>query len=130
MNEIPAAGVQPQPSPSEDLVRRLSLTAAGSTAWMKFLAVMLIIGGVILIVSLWGILICWLPIWAAVLLLKASGDADMASRGAPAKLLDFVQKTNKFFMITGIFFLVLIIILTVLFVIAGLAILMGFGGFM
>lgn len=130
VNEIPTGGVQPQSSPSEDLVRNLSLVAGSGTGWMKFLAVMLVIAGIVLIITLWGILICWLPIWAAVVLLKASGDADMASRGAPTKLIDLVQKMNKFFMIGSIFFLILIIILMVLFVIAGIAIFMGFGGFM
>jgi hypothetical protein len=130
MNEIPTGGLQPQSSPSEDLVRQLSLVASGGTAWMKFFAVMLVIASIILIFTLWGILICWLPIWAAVVLLKASGDADMASRGAPTRLIDLVQKLNKFFMIGSIFFLVLIIILMVLFVIAGIALFMGLGGFM
>lgn len=130
MNEIPPAGTQPQPSPSEDLIRKLGLTAAGSTGWMKFLAVLLVISGIFLIFSIWGILICWLPIWAGIVLFKAAGDAEMASRGAPAKLLELLVKINKFFMIMGIYALIMIIIMVVVFIIAGIAVFMNLGGFM
>jgi hypothetical protein len=130
MNEIPPSGMQPQASPSEDLVRKLGLTAVGSTGWMKFLAVLLVISGIFLIFSIWGILICWLPIWAGIVLFKAASDAEMASRGAPAKLLELLLKINKFFMIMGIYALIMIIIMVVVFIIAGIAVFMNLGGFM
>jgi hypothetical protein len=136
VNEIPTGGMQPQTqpspqsSPSEDLLRKLTLVASDSTGWMKFLGVMLVLAGVILIVSIWGILICWLPIWAGIVLFKAAGDADMASRGAPTRLLELLQKNNKFFMVLGIFALIMIIVLIAIFVIAGVAVFMSLGGFM
>lgn len=134
MNEVPTGGMQPQPSPqsspSEDLIRKLAMVASDSTGWMKFLGVMLVLAGIMLIVSIWGILICWLPIWAGIVLFKAAGDADMASRGAPTRLLELLQKNNKFFMILGIFALIMIVILIAIFIIAGVAVFMSLGGFM
>jgi hypothetical protein len=130
MNEVPTGGMQPQASPSEDLIRKLTLVASGSTGWMKVLGGLLVLAGIMLIVSIWGILICWLPIWAGIVLFKAAGDADMASRGAPTRLLELLQKNNKFFMILGIFALIMIVILIAIFIIAGVAVFMSLGGFM
>ena len=112
-------------NPSEDLVKRLSLRAAGSAGWMKFLGVLSIISGIGLVFSLWGILICWLPIWIGVILFKAAGDAEMASRGAPTQLEGFLEKINRYFLIQGILALIWIIIGLVFLFLLGMAALMG-----
>jgi hypothetical protein len=116
MNETPTTETPPTRSPAEDLVKQLSLTVSGSAGWMKFLGVLLILYGILLIFTLVGILICWLPIWLGVILFKAAGDAETASRGAPQRLLDFIQKINRFFLIEGILALIgLIVFLVALF---------------
>lgn len=116
-------------SPSEDLVRQLSNTASGSAGWMKFLGVLSIIQGIFLVFTIWGILICWLPIWIGVILFKAAGDAEIASRGAPTRLLDFLQKINRYFLIQGILALIAIIIGLVVIFVVGMAAIMGLRGF-
>ena len=115
-------------NPSEDLVKRLSTRAVGSAGWMKFLGVLLIIVGVFFVFTLWGILICWLPIWMGVILFKAAGDAEMASRGAPTQLESFLEKINKYFLIQGILVLILLIIVLVLSFFIGMAAFMGLAG--
>jgi hypothetical protein len=116
MNETPSTETPSTKSPAEDLVKRLSMTVVGSAGWMKFLGVLLILYGIFLVFTLVGILICWLPIWLGVILFKAAGDAEMASRGAPQKLMDFIQKINRFFLIEGILALIgLIVFLVALF---------------
>ena len=112
-------------NPSEDLVKRLSLKAAGNAGWMKFLGVLSIISGIGLVFSLWGILICWLPIWIGVILFKAAGDAEMASRGAPTQLEGFLEKINRYFLIQGILALIWIIIGLVFLFLFGMAAIMG-----
>lgn len=104
-------------SPSEQLVKYLCDNVAKSATWMKLLGVLLIIYGVFLIISIVGILICWLPIWLGVILFKAAGDAEAASKGAPQQLAEYIQKINRFFLIEGILALIwLIIVLIALFV--------------
>ena len=117
-------------NPSEDLVKRLSATVAASSGWIKFLGIISIIQGIFLIFTIWGILICWLPIWIGVILFKASGDADMASRGAPSKLEDFLLKINRYFLIQGILTLILVIIAILALFIGLAAFMMHMGRFM
>ncbi len=57
--------VGPGPTPSDELVRELCETAVGSSTWLKFLGVMLIINGILVACSGFGLLICWLPMWLA-----------------------------------------------------------------
>jgi hypothetical protein len=98
------------PNPSEELLKKLCYRAGSSTGWMKLLGILSIVQGVFLIFTIWGILICWLPIWIGVVLYRAAGDADMAARGAPARLEDFLQRINKYFLIQGVLTLVGILI--------------------
>jgi len=117
----------PSPSPSDQLVRQLGENVARSSGWMKFLGVLSIIQGVLFIFTLWGILICWLPIWLGIILFKAGDDAETASRGAPKRLLDYVAKLNRYFQIQGILALILIILVLIGFFLAGMAFFMHFG---
>ena len=117
----------PSASPSDQLVRQLSENVARSSGWMKFLGVLSIIQGVLFIFTLWGILICWLPIWLGIILFKAGDDAETASRGAPKRLLDYVAKLNRYFQIQGILALILIILVLIGFFLAGMAFFMHFG---
>jgi hypothetical protein len=116
------------PTPSEDLVKKLCETVVGSASWMKFLGVLLIIYGVVIACTGIGLLICWLPIWLGVILFKAAGDAELASKGAPQKLMDFVQKINKFFLIEGILALIGLIIFLIVIFVVGMAVIWGLMG--
>jgi len=71
--------------------------------WIKFLGILMIISGVIQIFTLIGILVCWIPIWMGVILVKTAefigiayeqdseGDATVAS-----------NHLRQFFKISGI----------------------------
>jgi hypothetical protein len=117
-----------EPTPSDQLVRRLSETASGSSAWMKFLGVMMIIDGVMLALTGIGLLICWLPIWLGVLLFQAAGDAELASKGAAGRLMGYVQKVNRFFLIQGILALLVLVFALVMLFLFGAAVFWGLMG--
>jgi hypothetical protein len=123
MDQINKAG--PDPTPSDQLVRTLSQTASGSSAWMKFLGVMMIIDGVMLAITGIGLLICWLPIWLGVILFQAAGDAEMASKGAASKLVDYVRRVNRFFLIQGILALLILVLSLIMAFVFGMAVFWG-----
>jgi amino acid permease len=123
MDQMNQAG--PGATPSDQLVRKLSEIARGSSAWMKFLGVMLIIDGVMLAITGIGLLICWLPIWLGVILFQAASDAEMASKGAVVKLLDYVQKVNRFFLIQGILALLILVLSLIVVFFFGMAVFWG-----
>jgi hypothetical protein len=87
--------------------------------WIKFVGVLAIIQGVLTILSLWGILICWLPIWMGVLLCGASNqlalafatDNEAASRTA-------MEKLGTYFRIMGILAVIGLVLMVVGFVAA------------
>ncbi len=110
----------PSASPSDQLVRQLSENVARSSGWMKFLGVLTVIQGVLLIFTIWGILICWLPIWLGIILFKAGDDAETASRGAPKRLLDYVVRLNRYFQLQGILALIMIILGLIALFVAGM----------
>ena len=114
MNEI-------SPNPSEDLLRKLCYRAGASAGWMKFLGILSIIQGIFAIFTIWGILICWLPIWVGLILYRAAGDAEMASRGAPTRLDYFLQRINRYFLIQGVLTLIAIIVGIIVALVVGAA---------
>jgi hypothetical protein len=131
MDEMkPAAEPAPAKSASEMLIGQLCGNVARSSTWMKLLGVLLIINGVFMLISVVGILICWLPIWLGVILFKAAGDAETAQKGVPQQLLEYVQKINKFFLISGILALIWLIIVLILFFVFGMAAIYSSLGFM
>jgi hypothetical protein len=128
MNQ-PTPQPPPQPTPggpsAEQLVGQLCGTVAGSATWMKLLGVLLIIYGIFMIITIVGILLCWLPIWLGVILFKAAGDAEAAQKGASQMLFGYVQKINRFFLIEGILALIGLIIMLIFVFLAGVGSLLG-----
>ena len=118
------------PNPSEELLKKLCYQAGASSGWIKFLGVLSVIQGIFLIFTIWGILVCWLPIWIGVILYRAAGDADMATRGAPARLEGFLQRINRYFLIQGIMTLLAILIGIIVMIFVGMAFFMHLGGLM
>jgi len=94
MNEMSA--------PASANVERLGLIASRSASWMKFLGVLSILQGVLVVLTLWGILVCWLPIWLGVILFRAADDAELASRGDGARFESFLNRLNRYWLIQGI----------------------------
>ncbi len=132
MEEI-RSSMAPQASASEasqstELLRRLTDEFRRSGGWMKFLGVLSIIQGIMLVFTIWGILICWLPIWIGWILFKAADDAEIASRGAPARLLDYAMRINRYFTLQGIIALVMIVVVLILLLFVGVSALMFLKG--
>jgi uncharacterized membrane protein len=115
------AQAAPAGTPSEQLVKYLCDNVARSATWMKLLGVLLIIDGIIMLISVIGIIFCWLPIWLGVIIFKAAGDAETANKGVPQQLGEYVQKINRFFLIAGILALIYLIIVLIFFFVFGMA---------
>ena len=63
---------------TESPIQRLIEPLYRAKGWIKFAGVLAIIQGVLSILSLWGILVCWLPIWLGALLCGASNQIRIA----------------------------------------------------
>ncbi len=102
--------------------------AKGMTGWMKFMGIMSIIAGCLQALTIFGLVIAWLPIWMGVVLTKAGSKAgEYADKGDFAALEDMTGQLKTYFTISG----VLIIVsfgLTIVFAVAWF-VLLGLGMF-
>lgn len=99
---------------NEDASQHLTDMAAigeNMVGWLKFLGVMSIISGVMIALSIVGILIAWLPIWLGVLLFQAGNQITEArvSRNF-YHLVEMMRKFKMYFMIQGILILISLVL--------------------
>lgn len=113
------------------VIKELSIPLYQSRGWMKLLGVVLIINGVMLALSVVGLVICWLPIWLGVLLFKSAGFAEAAQlTGDKMQLMESLQKIKTYFVINGVLMLITLVGLGMFLIISGGAFLslLGSGG--
>ncbi len=101
--------------------------AKAMTGWMKFMGIMTIIGGCLQALTVFGLIIAWLPIWMGVILTRAGSKAgEYADKGDFASLEGLTGQLKTYFTISGIMiivsFAVMIIILVAWVVLLGLGV--------
>lgn len=113
------------------VVREVSAPLFQAKGWMKFLGVLMIIYGVVMIFTIVGIIICWLPIWMGLLLMKTANGIEAAQAGGDkSALVTAMSKLKTFFTIQGILALIGIIFVVVTMIITGTtALFSGLGNF-
>jgi len=119
---------EPSPAPSggDQLVKDLSSPLFEAKGWMKFLGVLMIIYGIIMVFTIVGILVCWLPIWLGVLLFQAASGTEGAHQmGEKTEFFKSLSKLKTYFTIQGILVLIMLILSIVMMFVVGTAGLMG-----
>ena len=112
---------------SEQVVGSIANEIARAKGWIKFIGIVMIIGGAINALTIVGIVFAWLPIWMGVLLTQVAGAGQkfIDERDMNA-LQQIIAKLRVFFLIQGIAIIVgiiLAIVMVVFYVIFGLALL-------
>jgi len=91
------------PAP-DDAARR---NAKGMAGWVKFMGIMSIIGGCLQALTIFGLVIAWLPIWMGVVLTKAGSKAgEYADKGDFASLDGMTGQLKTYFTISGVMVIV------------------------
>lgn len=81
--------------------------AKGMAGWAKFMGIMTIIGGCLQVLTIFGIVIAWLPIWMGVVLTKAGAKAaEYADKGDFASLEGMTGQLKTYFVISGVMIIV------------------------
>ena len=92
---------------SEQVFGTIVEEAQKSKGWLKFIGIMMIIGGALEALSIVGIVVAWLPIWAGVILIQAANAAEsFALNSDTSKLTELASKLRLYFTIQGIFIIV------------------------
>lgn len=100
-----------QPSSEKELVREISHNLSSASGWMKFLGVIMIFYGILIAITIVGIIFAWLPIWMGILLFRAASQANYAiNLGDKKSLKASLQYINNFFTINGILFIVMMLL--------------------
>ena len=104
----------------QQLIKEISLPIFQSKGWLKLLGVVMIIQGILTALTIFGIIICWLPIWLGVLLFQASNSIEGAQyAGNKTQLIQSLNKLKTYFIINGILMLIMIIFVFVALIISG-----------
>lgn len=102
----------------ENLVREISFSLSRAAGWIKFLGIVMVIYGVLVALSIVGIIIAWLPIWMGVLLIRSAQNAARATAlGEKNDLITALQQLNNYFTINGIL-LIIMLLISLMFVLA------------
>lgn len=108
-----------------NVIKEVSIPIYQARGWMKLLGILNIIGGVLLAITLVGIIIAWLPIWMGVILYQAGSASEQAYfNGDKYSLVKSLNQLKLYFTINGILALIGIItwvIMMIVFMVGGLA---------
>jgi len=97
--------------------------------WMQLIGIMLIVSGVITALSIIGIIIAWIPIWAGVVLMQAAGATQRAYSGEDLlEVKHALGRLRIYFTIFGVLLLIWLLLMIVSAVFGVGAGLMGAGG--
>ena len=112
----------------DTIVKRIAEPLYLVKGWMKFAGVLAIIEGIFSIFSLWGIIICWIPIWMGIVLCSASNHIRIAfETNSDDELRTSMEKLGTYFRIFGIITIVMLVI-AIIGIIAAIMIPMFFKG--
>lgn len=94
-----------------NLIREVSSPIYMSRGWMKFLGVLSIIYGAMMVFTIVGILIAWLPIWLGILIFQAASSAEKAYVvGDKNEFVKSMNQLKTYFTVSGILALIAIIL--------------------
>lgn len=98
-------------SPRHTLVHTLSRPLYRSRHWLRLLGGLILLNGILIALTLVGLIVAWLPIWLGMLLWQCASAAEAAHlTGASEELLTALNRISVFFTILGV--LTLITLLT------------------
>lgn len=88
-------------------ISKICKPMAKVSQWMNLIALVLILIGILLIFTIYGIVICWIPIWMGVVLAQSTSIFKVASfQNNKDTAIAAMKKLSTFFTISGIVFLV------------------------
>ena len=113
---------------SSDVEQKVTTNCKDMNGWIKFLGIAYIVSGGVTALSIFGIIIAWLPIWLGVILLKTSNSTSEVGAGKIESLGEMMGSLKTFFLLSGVLMIISIAFSIIWFIIMGFAMLGGFLG--
>lgn len=113
------------PTQNMSLIRYLDEPLWRAKGWMQLMGILFILNGAMMILSIWGIVLCWLPIWMGLTLMAAAKNVRVAAELDNQEYMRVaLEKIGLFFKINGI----LVIIGLMFGILIGVAVALGVVG--
>lgn len=94
-------------SQNNELVRQMSRPLAQGRGWIKLVATLAILYGVMIALTIVGLLVAWLPIWIGIALFQSASAIEEAGvTGDPEAMLRAMNKLKSYFTIMGVLTLI------------------------
>ena len=91
----------------QETVREASMPLFKSKGWIKLLGILMFVYGIMLALSIFGLIIAWLPIWLGVLLIQTSNRIGQAQiTGDKFAMTGALQSLGTYFTIYGVLTLI------------------------
>lgn len=104
--------VQTQANLERNLVQEVSRPIYQSRGWLKLIGIVSIIQGILIALTLVGILVAWLPIWMGIVLYRAATSAENAQgTGQKFELIESLDNLKTYFTINGVIMLIGLILM-------------------
>lgn len=101
-----------QPTTDATSVRSLIEPLYRGKFWMQLIGVMLIISGILTALSIVGILVAWIPIWAGIVLMQGAGAVHRAyTSDQPTEMSYAMGKLRVYFTIFGVLLMIYLVLL-------------------
>ncbi len=113
---------------SGEVEQKVTTNCKDMNGWIKFLGIAYIISGGISALTVFGIIIAWLPIWIGIILLKASNSTSEVGAGKTESLGDMMGSMKTFFILSGVLMIISTVFSIIWFLFIGFAMLGGFLG--
>jgi hypothetical protein len=99
-------------------IKTIAGALARNAGWVKFFAILSIIGGALNCITIIYAVFGWMPIWLGVILLKAANLVEEAeASGSEAALTEALERLGRYFKLSGIFAIVAFILVIVFMII-------------
>ena len=92
---------------TQELLRDMVEPLYRGKFWMQLTGVMLILSGILTALSIVGLIVAWIPIWAGWVLMQAAGAAGRVFESGDARDMKFaLGKLKTYFTIFGVLILI------------------------
>ena len=101
--------LQPPTEPAQETmnIRDICAPLYQAKGWMKLIGILMIVSGALLVLTCFGIVIAWLPIWLGIALVGAASALERAyNEQQGAALVEAMTKLKTYFTVTGILLLI------------------------
>ena len=118
--------VNQPPATNNPVIANVMRPLSEAAGWMKLIGTLAIIYGVLMALTIIGLIVAWLPIWLGVLLRRAADESQAAAMtGDEGRAMSATRNLSTIFRVQGVLLLIVLILWAVGIAVAIVALVAG-----